>query len=510
MNISSSQLGTIITFYSYKGGTGRSMAVANIACLLSHRVTDLSQRILVVDWDLEAPGLYRFFTPDSEQAGDANHPGVLDYFYALQQLLSEKAELYEKIAAVEGWRVLDKALPLDNYIISDIVPGAPRVDLMKAGRFFDDQYAELLGSFDWAGFYDQFGSAIGAFRDLLMSRYTYCLIDSRTGFTDISGICTMLLPEKLVAVFTPNRQSLYGLLNLVAQAVEYRRSSDDFRPLVVFPLPSRVDLAEKTLRDKWRRDYQRAFEDTFCQTYELAVCDLSTYFDEVQIPHMSYYAYGERVAVLERERSDALSLRRRYEAFFQRLIGLDFAWESSDDTELVHIAEQESIVRQLEDICSGPRDAKTYEQWVFEMLRRLFSDHFSYPEGQVRAVDGIQIRDIIFFNSSSHEFWRMVRQVHAATNIVFECKNTQHLKADHVNQMVSYLGLPHGHLGVIVSRMPPSTFVQRKAIIAFNRYRKIVLFLSDEDLVNMARLDAQGIDPTEVIERKYVQLTRML
>lgn len=51
-------MGSIITFYSYKGGVGRTMAVANIAVLLARK----GLRVLVVDWDLEAPGLHRYFT----------------------------------------------------------------------------------------------------------------------------------------------------------------------------------------------------------------------------------------------------------------------------------------------------------------------------------------------------------------------------------------------------------------------------------------------------------------
>ena len=51
--------GTVITFYSYKGGTGRTMALANIAWILAAN----GKRVLAVDWDLEAPGLHRFFHP---------------------------------------------------------------------------------------------------------------------------------------------------------------------------------------------------------------------------------------------------------------------------------------------------------------------------------------------------------------------------------------------------------------------------------------------------------------
>lgn len=51
--------GRIITFYSYKGGTGRSMALANVAWILASQ----GERVLTIDWDLEAPGLHRYFHP---------------------------------------------------------------------------------------------------------------------------------------------------------------------------------------------------------------------------------------------------------------------------------------------------------------------------------------------------------------------------------------------------------------------------------------------------------------
>jgi len=124
-------------------------------------------------------------------------------------------------------------------------------------------------------------------------------------------------------------------------------------------------------------------------------------------------------------------------------------------------------------------------------------------------VDGTERRDIVFYNDSSHGFWRMVKQEYTATNIVFECKNIEALEMEHVNQLIGYLGGSLGNFGVIVSRQPPGKNLQRKAINAFNRKDKVVvLFMGDEDLVEMARLHAQGGDPTQVIERKYVELTR--
>jgi Mrp family chromosome partitioning ATPase len=65
--------GRIITFYSYKGGTGRSMAMANVAWLLALS----GARVLAIDWDLEAPGLHRYFRPFLDDPDLAESEGLV-------------------------------------------------------------------------------------------------------------------------------------------------------------------------------------------------------------------------------------------------------------------------------------------------------------------------------------------------------------------------------------------------------------------------------------------------
>ena len=79
--------GQIITFYSYKGGTGCTMALANLACLLVRPDPALRQatppRVLAIDWDFEAPGLHRYLQtyrePDSAKRFP-EIPGCLELF----------------------------------------------------------------------------------------------------------------------------------------------------------------------------------------------------------------------------------------------------------------------------------------------------------------------------------------------------------------------------------------------------------------------------------------------
>src|SRR5215218_10656143 len=85
------QHGQIITFYSYKGGTGRTMSVANIACILARRLEKRDApsdriRVLAIDWDFEAPGLHRFFLPylpDEIRQTLDQRLGCIDLLYAV-------------------------------------------------------------------------------------------------------------------------------------------------------------------------------------------------------------------------------------------------------------------------------------------------------------------------------------------------------------------------------------------------------------------------------------------
>jgi len=328
----------VITFYSYKGGTGRTMALANVACLLAKQAG--GKGVLMIDWDLEAPGLHRFFqdkftklfsdTNDIDRAFDEKD-GLIDLFYELDKAITKPQNEDEASALLDS-------INLDQFILETDIKS---LHLLKAGRF-DEQYASHVNDFNWVKFYNRSPSIFRLLAERLTKHFQYVLIDSRTGITDISGICTNLMPDKLVVVFTPNRQSLTGLIDLIRKATKYRTQSDDLRPLSVFPLPSRIETAEPTLREDWRHGnpdkkivgYQSLFEKLFKDIYSLPECNLESYFDEVQIQHVPRYAYGEEIAVLVERSGDRLSLTRSYESFTKSLVNLSGPWEYISETDV--------------------------------------------------------------------------------------------------------------------------------------------------------------------------------
>jgi MinD-like ATPase involved in chromosome partitioning or flagellar assembly len=78
----------------------------------------------------------------------------------------------------------------------------------------------------------------------MRSRYDFILIDSRTGVSDTSGICTVDMPDDCVVCFTLNMQSIIGAAG-AARSMQQLRAV----PLNIFPVAMRVEEAEKDKTD---------------------------------------------------------------------------------------------------------------------------------------------------------------------------------------------------------------------------------------------------------------------
>lgn len=179
----------VCTFYSFKGGVGRSMALVNVAVELAQR----GRRVLAVDFDLEAPGLDTF----SLLSPDEPAPGLVEYV----------ARYLESDAAPDAREFIGASPTVDNLLV--MPSGAAR-----------QAYASNFSQIDWQALYAERDGYL-LFEDLKEQwrenvEADYVLIDSRTGFTDTGGICTRQLPDAVTALFFPNEQNLRGLTKIVA------------------------------------------------------------------------------------------------------------------------------------------------------------------------------------------------------------------------------------------------------------------------------------------------------
>lgn len=245
----------IITFYSYKGGTGRSMALANIAWILAAS----QKRVLVLDWDLEAPGLHRYFRPFLLDKELTSSEGIIDFVYNYATEAIKPAEEGEMLS--DDW--LASQADILQYVISlnwEFPPGG-QLDFIPPGRQ-GSIYATRVNSFNWQNFYERLGGYqfFEAAKRQMQAEYDYVLIDSRTGVSDTAGICTVQMPDALVVCFTFNNQSIEGAAAVTRSISDQRRKIKGAESLRVFPVPTRVDQAEQDKLSVRKRYARRKFD----------------------------------------------------------------------------------------------------------------------------------------------------------------------------------------------------------------------------------------------------------
>ncbi|MCU1686976.1 MAG: hypothetical protein JWQ81_7715 [Amycolatopsis sp.] len=259
--------GTVVTFYSYKGGVGRSFTLANTAVLLAR----WGHRVLCVDWDLEAPGLDAYFRPMMSVAPVS---GVVD--------------------------LIDDFLAGTTYPAPHItrLTGMGKLDLIAAGRA-DEHYAGRVQEINWELLYEKgFGDYLELCRAQWTAEYDYVLLDSRTGISDIGGICTAHLPDRLVVLFTANMQSLEGAVDIAQRANAARDRMPYDRPqLAVLPVLSRFDAREEYARaEEWRRICLEATKGLFGNWLDREV-PAELMARHLTLPYVSYWSFGEQLPV---------------------------------------------------------------------------------------------------------------------------------------------------------------------------------------------------------------------
>ena len=222
----------ITTFYSFKGGVGRSMALVNVAVELANR----GRGVLVVDFDLEAPGLDTF---DVTTPRDPV-PGMVDF-----------------VSEYMGSGQAPDAARFVSETPTDFGDAGGRLWIMPSGRHAT--YAQRFNQVDWGTLYAERDGYL-LFEDLKEQwrqaiNPDYVLIDSRTGHTDIGGICTRQLPDAVVILFFPNEQNLRGLTRVVREirneAKEPRNKSIELH-FVMSNVPD-LDDEDRILDDKIQR-----------------------------------------------------------------------------------------------------------------------------------------------------------------------------------------------------------------------------------------------------------------
>lgn len=179
-----------LVFFGIKGGVGRSTALA----ILAYKLANLGKRVLLIDLDLESPGLSGLLLPQNRLADF----GIVDWL--VEDALGQGDEVLRRMISVS---------PLSEYTQSEIrIAAAMGIDDIN----YLDKLSRAYGDVAINSKVETFTQRIRRLVDTLeeVENPDVILIDSRAGLHDLAAVSIMDLATMAFLFATDTEQSWQG------------------------------------------------------------------------------------------------------------------------------------------------------------------------------------------------------------------------------------------------------------------------------------------------------------
>jgi MinD-like ATPase involved in chromosome partitioning or flagellar assembly len=220
----------VVTFYSYKGGVGRTTALITFANYYAYHH---KKKVVILDFDFEAPGFTNYFDFSLDALEKKN--GVLEY-------------ILDKEASKETVDLLT------DYMIevSKEYSGDGSIYVMPSGNLFGQEnlesYIEALARIDINSTDTITNQILGLIDDINKTiKPDVILIDSRTGFNDVFGFLINRISNTIVGLFEGNKQTEPGL-HLFLNEI-YNEEQKNVNPILVNSLVHKDSAYSKRMKN---------------------------------------------------------------------------------------------------------------------------------------------------------------------------------------------------------------------------------------------------------------------
>ncbi|MFN7501278.1 MAG: ParA family protein [Dolichospermum sp.] len=253
-----------VTFYSFKGGVGRTTALTHVAWILAMR----GRKVVAVDLDLEAPGLSTAFNLQPQPKY-----GIVDYFYE-RSYLPEGIKASISITEIFG----EVRIPNAKGRLFVVPAGCLSLDYIAK---VDDLHANTIIDGDqnlWSVFKCEIDEQL---------KPDVILIDSRTGINQWGALSLIQAADAAVIFLFPNEQNKQGIKLLLQSLQNLNKSSINF---VFSPVPDVSKL------DKVKEIYQSLLDEIKISTDEESEIDDN---DQLEMPEPLVIPYLPHIALVD-------------------------------------------------------------------------------------------------------------------------------------------------------------------------------------------------------------------
>ncbi|WP_326572420.1 hypothetical protein OG539_28055 [Actinacidiphila glaucinigra] len=162
------------------------------------------------------------------------------------------------------------------------------------------------------------------------------------------------------------------------------------------------------------------------------------------------------------------------------------------------------LTAKLTNMPAGRGSWSAYQRLCRDIAEYLFCPPLESPAWESLDDAEMNRRDFILPNYAETGFWKFIRDKYFADYVVTDAKNFTHgIEKREVLQVANYLS-KHGTglFALIVTRVDPQESAVHAIKSQWMQHDKMIVTLTDADVVQMLAVKSFGNDPSEVIRQK--------
>ncbi|MBQ8813684.1 MAG: DEAD/DEAH box helicase family protein [Lachnospiraceae bacterium] len=191
-----------------------------------------------------------------------------------------------------------------------------------------------------------------------------------------------------------------------------------------------------------------------------------------------------------------------------------YGWYPQKDEDSLHMqklptkAKALELISRLKQCETGKECSGDYEEICSDIIKYLFMDQFNKIKIQSQTKDGMFRMDMVCALKETGSFWGLIRHYYNSHFIVFEFKNSREkLSQDMIYSTEKYLfNTTLRNVSIIISRNGFSSNATKAAEGCLKENGKLILDITDEDLINMILKKERGEEPADYLMSAFEDL----
>lgn len=179
----------IISFYSYKGGVGRTIALIETA----YNLIKAGKRVLLLDLDIEAPSLHNIFAEKVNAVGTGVEYGIVEYLYRKTVQKQNDVSIEHIFCPLELQNV-----PGELFLI-------PALKEMNKDYLYQTEQLQTVQLQEQ----DAFQETFDYIKKVL--NVDTIIVDTRAGFNKWGSLSLLTLSDQVIFIAYPNSENVEGL-----------------------------------------------------------------------------------------------------------------------------------------------------------------------------------------------------------------------------------------------------------------------------------------------------------